>query len=239
MLILTQISGFGSGRIGIGGNDSFTKVLLHGDGTDASTTITDSNAGGAAKTWTANGNAQIDTAQSKFGGGAILFDGTGDYVSTPDHADFTLGSGDFTVDFWFKRAANGNHRLCGQVNAAGDNTAISINCGFDASNLPFVAVYTSSTEKKATSAAAITDTSWHHFAGVRSGNTLTLFIDGTSVATVDVTGVTVNDSAETFSVGRLGAFDGVYFNGHIDEFRLSVGVARWTANFTPPTMNYS
>ena len=53
-------------------NGSFTKLLLHCNGTDGSTTFTDE----IGKTVTANGNAQIDTAQSKFGGASGLFDGT-------------------------------------------------------------------------------------------------------------------------------------------------------------------
>src|SRR5262245_3032440 len=57
------------------GNDASTKVLLSFDGADASTTITDTAAGGAAHTWTAAGNAQIDTAQFKFGGSSLLCDG--------------------------------------------------------------------------------------------------------------------------------------------------------------------
>lgn len=44
-------------------DDGYTVVLLHMNGTDASTTFTDES----GKTWTAGGNAQIDTAQSKFG----------------------------------------------------------------------------------------------------------------------------------------------------------------------------
>src|SRR5262245_47256258 len=58
------------------GNDTYTKVLLHFNGTDASTTITDDNSGGSAHTWTAAGNAQIDTADYKFGAASGLFDGT-------------------------------------------------------------------------------------------------------------------------------------------------------------------
>ena len=94
------------------GNDGFTKVLLQFNGADASTTITDVNAGGSAHTWTANGNAQIDTAQSKFGGASLLCDGTGDYVTTPDHADFTLGSSDFTIDCWFQVQCGRRGRSC-------------------------------------------------------------------------------------------------------------------------------
>ena len=51
-------------------------LLLHGDGTNGSTTIVDSSS--SSKTVTAVGDAQISTAQSKFGGSSIYFDGTGD-----------------------------------------------------------------------------------------------------------------------------------------------------------------
>jgi hypothetical protein len=89
------------------GNDSFTKVLLHFDGLDASTTFTDNNAGGSAHAWRAAGNAQIDTAQFKFGGSSGLFDGSADYVSTPDSSDFTLSSKVFTIECWIRPAADG------------------------------------------------------------------------------------------------------------------------------------
>ena len=46
-----------------------------------------------AKTIIANGNAQVDTAQAKFGTGSFLTDGVGDSLSTPDHADFDFGKG--------------------------------------------------------------------------------------------------------------------------------------------------
>src|SRR5262249_33755527 len=74
------------------GNAQYTKVLPDCDGGYGSTTFGDSNAGGSAHIWTAGGNAQIDTADFKFGGASGLFDGSGDYVTTPAHADFQLGS---------------------------------------------------------------------------------------------------------------------------------------------------
>src|SRR3990167_7740340 len=77
-----------------------TSLMLHMDGADASTTFTDET----GKTVTANGNAQIDTAQSKFGGAAALFDGAGDYLTVSGSADWDLGTGDFTIDFWFRSA---------------------------------------------------------------------------------------------------------------------------------------
>ncbi|RPJ38983.1 MAG: hypothetical protein EHM35_03325, partial [Planctomycetaceae bacterium] len=90
------------------GNDTLTKVLLPFFGADASTTITDVNGGGHTHAWTAAGNAQIDTAQSVFGGSSLLLDGTGDWVTTADHAeDFTLGSSDWTVEAWVRPAVDG------------------------------------------------------------------------------------------------------------------------------------
>lgn len=85
---------------GGGGINSFTKLLLHTDGTDGSTTFTDSSL--SPKTISVFGNAQVDTAQSKFGGASALFDGTGDYL-TGSSADFAFGTNDFTIDFWMRR----------------------------------------------------------------------------------------------------------------------------------------
>lgn len=227
-------------------NDGFAKVLLHFDGADASTTITDSNLGGSAHTWTAAGNAQIDTAQSNFGGASGLFDGTGDFVSTPDHADFTLGSGDFTIDGWFNcNAPGGAFRvICGKTitGSTGANADRSFNVLRNTSNVISASVYVGSTAFTVAGTTQFTDalnTGWHHVAFVRFGNILRLFIDGVQEGgDVAVTG-SVNDTNGPLSVGRSGDENfGVDWLGWIDEFRLSVGVARWTANFTPPTSAY-
>jgi hypothetical protein len=63
-------------------------------------------------------------------------------------------------------------------------------------------------------------------------------VDGVLGSAVDVTGVTANDSAYKFAVGCAGEYTTSPFNGSIDEFRFSKGIARWTANFTPPTSEY-
>jgi hypothetical protein len=98
--MLTNLGGFGAGGDNIGGNDSFTKLLLHCDAADGTTTFTDSSA--AAHTITPGGNAQIDTAQAKFGASSVLFDGTGDFLVADGHADFAFGTGDFAIDFWLR-----------------------------------------------------------------------------------------------------------------------------------------
>lgn len=221
------------------GNDTYTKVLLHFDGSDTSTTITDSNAGGSAHTWTANGNAQIDTAIYKLGGASLLCDGTGDYVTTPDHADFALGSGDFTIDVWFKcEAAGGSaQRIAGQCDSGGTDASFTIYR--NSSNFIEAVVYGGSTvtltgTTQFTSAA---NTGWHHAAIVRNGAVLTLYIDGVSEDSDAITGSVAN-SASALSVGRLGEVTTSTWTGSIDEFRISVGVARWTSAFSSPKSPY-
>jgi hypothetical protein len=106
------------------GSDGYTVVLLHMNGSDASTTFTDNAFGGLGHTWTANGNAQIDTAQSKFGGASGLFDGNGDYISTPDSDDFFFSAGDFTFDTWVRLSTDKTEHTLFKHNIDGTNFAI-------------------------------------------------------------------------------------------------------------------
>jgi hypothetical protein len=223
------------------GNDVFTKVLLHFDGTDAATAITDVNAGGSAHSWTASGNAQIDTAQSKFGGSSGLFDGTGDYLTTPDHADFALGSGDFTVDCWFNCnvAAGSFAFIFSQGDAGGADSSLSL---FRSdTNFIRAEVYVGASNFTVTGTTQFTNllnTGWHHVAFVRTGNVLRLFIDGVQEGGDVAVSGTVNDSAFPPAIGIRADLAGALWTGWIDEFRLSVGIARWTANFQPPSRAY-
>jgi hypothetical protein len=226
------------------GNDSYTKVLLSFDDVDASTSFADHNEGGSDHTWTAAGNAQIDTAQSKFGGASALFDGTGDYISAPDSSDFALGSGDWTVDCWFNcvglTTTGGN--ICGQGDASITASATSFFLTRNATtNIIELRVSDGTTVGTLSGTTAFTNllnTGWHHLAAVRSGNVLKLFIDGVQEGGNSAFTGSVPDSTQTFTIGARSDAGGTIWNGWIDEFRLSVGIARWTANFTPPTMAY-
>lgn len=222
------------------GIDSFTKLMLHGNGTDASTTITDSSS--SPHTMTAVGDAQIDTAQSKFGGASILFDGTGDYVTTPDSDDFSFGTGDFTIDFWIRFNSTAACRFCGQDNGGTTYWYIEkqSNAGGNKLSLLFVSAGVTIASYVMTSAWSDFATgTWFHLAFVRTTTTARIFINGTSqsltAATTFGTG-NVGNAAAVFELGRLTSD---LVNGWIDEFRISKGVARWTANFTPAGFEYA
>jgi len=232
---------FGAGFIGglsTPGNDAFTKILLHMDGSNGGTTFTDVAVGGAAKTWTPT-NATTSTSSPKFGSASLVT--SAGYVTTPDHADFTLGSSDFTVDFWFNsNGTSGVVGLAGQMNSVGSTASASIAISRTSGGLIFAEVHRPSGISNFLSTTSVNGTSaWNHVALVRSGTTLRLFINGIQEASTSIPDA-VNDRSNNWSVGRIG--DNTSFTASsckFDEFRLSVGIARWTSNFTPPVAAYS
>ncbi len=213
------------------GNDSFTKVLLHFEGADAGTVITDSNAGGAAHTWTAAGNANTDTAQQKFGLTSLATDGTGDFVTTPDHANYTLGAGEFCVDTFFNCTATAGsfEMLCGQLDAAGVANANSAwYIAREVGNTIQAVVVEGTTATTVVTTTQFTNavnTGWHHVRFLRIGNTLKLYIDGVDEGSNTFSG-TVNNSTGALGVGCAGDFTSDPWTGWIDEFRFSVGTSR-------------
>ena len=213
--------------------DSLTHLLLHCDGADASTTFTDSSS--QAHSVTAQGNAQVDTAQQKFGTGSALFDGTGDYLSIPDSNSWNLGTGDFTIEMFFRinaKVASGAIFESGLATI--DGIRISPTDGVDRWEI----IINGASQ---VIAQVLNDNQWYHMALTRSSGTCRLFVDGTQVGssfsnTADVTSGTTGVSIGANSVD-LGP--SLFFNGWLDEIRVSKGIARYTANFTAPEFAFS
>lgn len=223
-------------------DDIYTVSLLHMDGADASTTFTDES----GKTWTAAGDAQIDTGQSVFGGASGLFDGTGDFITTPDHADWQLDSGSdanlWTVDFRVRFAVDPGTALVGFLHQRNDNSNFWT-IGLNNNTLRFQVVSGGANivliDQGTWNPASGT---WYHVAIVKNGTSGYLhFIDGTQLGTTTTDTSTMPDFTGVLQVGRsldaAGAIKAL--NGWIDELRISKGVARWVANFTPPTAAYT
>lgn len=210
----------------------FVTLLLLGNGADASTTVTDS--GPDKRTVTVLGNAQIDTAQSKFGGASILFDGTGDYLTLNDEPGLQLNTGDFTIEFWVR--LNSTAATATIVNKALTTGNSQYRIYFDSTVSKFGA-YTrdaaSTGNLVCTSPSTATTGVWYHIAFVRSGDNFTLYQDG-SPSTVQTRSGALFTSAETVSIAG-NSNGGVALNGWLDDIRITKGVARYTASFTPPT----
>ena len=214
---------------GIGGNDANTQLLIHADGADASTTFTDVSQN--THTVTAAGNAQVDTAQSQFGGASALFDGTGDYLSIADAANIRPGSGDFTWDYWIRytNAAHFDTPVSKGYVAAG---AFALQTNGTAT--PRLIIYDAGVAVLTETAAASLNT-WYHYAIVRSSGTFTIYRDGTANGTVANT-TNFNSTAE-LDIGGEVTTPTVSVIGNMDEIRFS-NVARYTSDFTPATGPY-
>lgn len=220
-----------------GGGDPYwdnVVSLLHFDGADGSTTIIDEK----GLTWTVAGSAQIDTAQSVFGGASLLKSGDSDYLLLPTNAGMNFGTGDFTLEFWHRRVALGERTLMGSGQASYVATApvLFFNSTYPATtNGALTFVFNSSTTQVLDSGVLTPAVgAFAHIAITRQGNTFRMFIDGVmtdSLTSIDA--VDFSAGAGTY-FGRSGWNSGGS-NGHYDEFRATKGVARYTANFIPPT----
>ena len=216
--------------------DSYVKLMLHCDGADESTTFTDE----IGKTVTRVGTAQIDTAQYKFGGASGLFDGDSDCLTVPDSADWYFGTGDFTIDFWVRfSSVAGTQTLIAQYEAFNKYWAITRDAATGRLTMAFVATGVIKGNYYFDWTPSV-DT-WYHLAFVRSGPLGYMFINGVSQTPTVQTAFGTNDVgnfAGLLYIGQYGT-DVHYTNGWIDEIRISKGIARWTANFTPLTVAYA
>jgi hypothetical protein len=178
------------------------------------------------------GNAQIDTGTKKFGTGSLEFDGTGDWLLVPDNADLQLGPGNLTIEFWVYLATGNAGSNRGLVGKGTGSTKWSVSLD---TTQKVVFSYGTST---LTSSGAITLDAWNHIAVVREGtgtNQTKIYINGTN----DGTGTVSTDFTpiNPLYIGANGSA-GDPMKGFIDELRITKGVARYTANFTPPALPF-
>jgi len=175
------------------------------------------------------GNAQISTSVFKYGTGSMAFDGSGDYLYEPATQLLAWGTGDFTIEMWINTStttiSGGASRTMWGTASASYQGQMYLEIGTG----KVVFGNTGSTFIKGSSNVA--NGSWHHIAICRSGSTCRLFVDGTQEASGSNS---VNYDAQPTFIGAFGASDG-YFNGYIDDLRITKGYARYTSNFTPPT----
>ena len=168
--------------------------------------------------------AQLSTAQSKFGVSSLLLDGTNDYVESTSDVDLT--SGDFTIDMWIRPdSVTGYHGLWQSGTGANIYSAYLIGNKVQLTVNGSTIIFQSST--------AISTGVWTMLSFEREGNTHRLYINGT----LEETGSTPNRPDDgLFSIGENGFGD---FDGYIDELRVST-VARYTgSSFTEPTSAFS
>ena len=227
------------------GDAHFPKVeaLLPFDGTNGATSTTDLSDRG--NTVTFGGDAEISTAQSKFGGSSLSLDGNGDYVDLPQ-ATNQLVSQDLTIEFWFRinsGAGSETVGLFGTYYTTPSGKGMLMQTSATYTSVFFQWMYGSGTgddwaylNRTQGTRTALSNNTWYHVAVTRSGNTWRLFLNGTQEDSVTQSGQ-VTDAGSTTRLGNYGpsATASHGLNGYIEDFRITRGVARYTSNFTAPT----
>lgn len=218
-------------------NDDNTVLLIHGD-----TDIKDDGGDRSAVVLTAYNDVEISTDNSKFGGSSMYSPG-GTQMASADYIEGTLnhdiGTGDFTVEWWTKWETTGATNMFSL-------TDTSLNVGFEMrldnpanwrfyehanGGSTFNLVLQSSNQIYAYQA------NWNHFAWVRSGTTITVYVNGVAAATTGTYSTDLRD-ATVLHVGAGIKTGYASMVGYMDEVRVS-NIARYTSNFTPSTSEFA
>lgn len=202
--------------------------LLHFEGTDLDTTTTDD--GSFAPTWTFNGNAQIDTAQSAFGSSSCLFDGTGDYLTAPDANDWhEIGAGEFCIDAQVRWATDPTGTQQCIIGKWGTSPGFCWKLWHDSDDhLAFNYSTNGSTNTHVSAAFNFAVDTWYHVAVCSDGLDIGLYVDGVQIGSFTNNITAFDNHTSLVSIGATtesGSED--YFDGWIDEVRVTSGSKRY------------
>lgn len=181
----------------------------------------------ATKTVTRSGSAKIDTTVLGYPAASILA-ATDDYLTVETHADFAIGTGDYTIELFFYHATlNSNYTLFdfrpGSTNGAYPMVLVMNNGGLH--------FYFNALERISSSAGAITVSTLYHVAVCRSGSSTRMFKNGVQVGSTYTDGSNIPQNR--LVIGGSGFLGANQFNGYIPGVRIT-RQALYTANFTPP-----
>ena len=200
----------------------------------------------ANHTVTLSGNVARSSAEKKFGSYSAYFQ-SGSYCSIPDSNDWDYGSGDFTEECWVKPSSDG----LGQYTSFWTHKASTANSygthvgGHSSASSNLINVWVGTTWVITGGAGQTWSDGWRHLALVRHGSSTYFYINGVDVASTNSTNSTINNNTSTFNIGgsRYSEIPTAYdeYNGYIDSFRVSKGIARYPSGttFTPPTEHFT
>ena len=211
-------------------------LLLHGDGSNGAQNNTFIDSSTNNFTITRNGNTTQGSFSPYGSNWSCVYDGSGDYnrISSNETA-LQFGTGDFTIEGWvFSTNGTGTYQQILTGGTSWTSGSGGVYWYYNGGSPYIGAAWNQVATNPAVNSGTLATNTWHHFAFVRSGNTLTLYVNGTSVDTLDVTGTSlaVNNQSQT-NIGG-GGWD-QDFAGYLSNLRVLKGTALYTSNFTPST----
>ena len=180
------------------------------------------------------GDARLRNNITKYGNTSLFFDGTGDYLLAPSDPSFDFGTGDFTIEMWvnFTNATSAWQAIISRAYGVAGGWRL-----YKHNNDNQLRWYHNTTSILLTTGSDIASGVWSHIAVVRNGTTLTIYINGTNRGSVTNT-TSYNPGNYAVEIGSGVVTSTFPMTGYIDELRITKGVARYTANFTPPISSF-
>ena len=209
------------------------RLILAMNGSDGSTTFTDTSA--YSRSVTANGNAQISTAQSVFGGASALFDGSGDYLTIADASDLKPHVGNWTFGCRFRpnTVASGDRNIF--TKRASNASFSPIQLRASGNVLDLKASQDGASWAINTTGGTLTVNAWHHLELVINGTSVKVYLNGNAAASGTLTAALMDNSSDWVIGGDTNTN---YLDGYLDDIYW-LPYALHTANFTPPASAYA
>jgi hypothetical protein len=189
-------------------------ALLHGD----STPIIDSSSSALSLTST---NVSVSATQSKFGGSSLFFpSSSAGVISFPSSSTLNFSTNNFTIEFWlYQTSLSGiqrwiNNEILNGITIRWDSNGIQVYTLDGSGNYTFF------------KSGSISANTWTHIAVVRNNGTITIYKDGNSQGTMSV--------SYSLTLNAASISSGEYFQGYMDEIRITKNTARYTSNFSVP-----
>jgi hypothetical protein len=211
---------------------SQVETLLLFYGTNGQTSFSDSSDNNF--TVSSAGTPALTTSLKLFGTTSLALNGSNQYIEVPGgtlSAILNLGSSNWTIEGWVSLSSTAAISCFAEMaNNLSDNDVIirynnpGLYCQITTTtgNASFTGTWTPSTN------------TFYHIALTRNAGTLRGFVDGVLVGTsTSNSGSPVRGTSARWWVGR--SVSGQLWPGNVDSFRVTIGTARYTATFTPPT----
>jgi len=202
-------------------------ALLHFEGDNNSASFTDET----GRVWDRLGDTKLSAVKSMFGLSSLFLDGASS-LSTGFSSGFAYGTGDFTWELFANfNSLSGNRYLIDHSSGLGNNGTLS----YYNNTLRYYNPTTGVSGPLYNTLIPLEVNRWYHIAIVRLSGVTTIYIDG--IAKASGNDLHNYNSLELW-LGRYAGGGGTFFDGYIDELRITKGVARYTENFTPPAEQF-
>jgi hypothetical protein len=222
-----------------------SNLLVHGNGSNTQTnnTFVDTTGNNSFVRTGTPGQGTFTPFSRAAGYWSNYFNGGTDYLTVSnvgnDTTSLTLVSGNWTIEGWLLEGSSTrlNPLIIGNYFTTATYTTNKWGIFFStsASRGSFVMTAYNSGFTISSGTTFVNVGKWNHFAFVRSGNQINIYVNGNLANSANYAANIDNGTAGKFFIGDAGGDPTTFFNGYISNLRVVKGVAVYTGAFTPPT----